>query len=77
MTGRAEISYAWLLTGLAGLVLAAFLLSLSVGPAPVGLGILWLRLVLEFWVYGRLILRPDAVPVGVPTPPDPREDMDA
>ena len=45
--------------------------------APVGLGILWLRLVLEFWVYGRLILRPDAVPVGVPTPPDPREDMDA
>jgi len=40
MTGRAEIPYAWLLTGLAGLVLAAFLLSLSVGPAPVGLGIL-------------------------------------
>ena len=40
MTGRAEIPYAWLLTGLIGLVLAAFLLSLSVGPAPVGLGTL-------------------------------------
>ena len=44
---------------------------------PIGLGVLWLRLLVEFWVYGRLILRPDAAPIGVPTPPDPGEDMDA
>lgn len=44
---------------------------------PVGLGILWLRLVLEVWVFGRLILRPTAEPIGVPRPPDPLEDMDA
>ncbi|MGF1477522.1 MAG: TRAP transporter small permease [Geminicoccaceae bacterium] len=45
--------------------------------APVGLGLLWLRLVLELWVFGRLIATPDAEPIGVPRPPDPREDMDA
>ena len=44
---------------------------------PIGLGVLWLRLVLELWVYSRLILRPDAELVGVPSPRDPREDMDA
>lgn len=45
--------------------------------APVGLGILWLRLALELWVYGRLIADPQATPVGVPTPPDPLNDMDS
>lgn len=45
--------------------------------APVGLGILWLRLVLELWVFGRLIADPDLEPIGVPRPPDPLEDMDA
>lgn len=44
--------------------------------APVGLGILWLRLVLELWVFGRLIVNPDLDPIGVPRPPDPLEDMD-
>ena len=34
--------------------------------APVGLGILWLRLLLEVWVYGRLVLNPELEPVGVP-----------
>jgi len=45
--------------------------------APIGLGILWLRLVLEIWVYGRLIADPTAEPIGVPTPPDPLTDMDS
>lgn len=45
--------------------------------APVGLGILWLRLVLEVWVFGRLFLNPTLEPVGVPRAPDPLEDMDA
>lgn len=45
--------------------------------APVGLGILWLRLALEVWVFGRLILDPDLEHVGVPRAPDPLEDMDA
>ena len=45
--------------------------------APIGLGLLWLRLLLEVWVFGRLIVRPDAEPIGVPKPPDPREEMDA
>lgn len=43
---------------------------------PVGLGVLWLRLVLEVWVFGRLIRDPDAEPVGLPKAPDPLEDMD-
>ena len=45
--------------------------------APIGLGVLALRLTLELWVYGRLIANPDLEPVGVPAPPDPLEDMDA
>lgn len=45
--------------------------------APVGLGILWLRLILEVWIYGRLIVNPQADPVGVPIPPDPLTDMDS
>ena len=45
--------------------------------APVGLGILALRLALELWVYGRLIADPKLEPIGVPKPPDPLEDMDA
>lgn len=45
--------------------------------APIGLGILWIRLALEIWVYGRLIAHPDAEPIGAPTPGDPREEMDA
>lgn len=45
--------------------------------APVGLGILWLRLVLELWVYGRLIADPDLDPIGVPRAPDPVDHMDA
>lgn len=40
--------------------------------APIGLAVLWLRLILELWVYGRLIRRPDAVPIAVPQAPDPR-----
>lgn len=44
--------------------------------APVGLGILWLRLSLEVWVFGRLFLNPSLEPVGVPRPPDPLDDMD-
>ncbi len=44
---------------------------------PVGLGVLWLRLVLELWVYGRLVIHPDGEPIGVPSPPDPLEDVDA
>lgn len=44
---------------------------------PVGLGLLWLRLVLEIWVYGRLIADPDAEPIGVPAPGAPGEEMDA
>lgn len=38
---------------------------------PLGLAILWLRLTLELWVYGRLVVDPDLQPIGVPTPPDP------
>jgi TRAP-type C4-dicarboxylate transport system permease small subunit len=45
--------------------------------APVGLGILWLRLVLELWVFGRLIANPDLEPIGVPRAPDPVDHMDA
>ena len=45
--------------------------------APVGFGILWLRLVLELWVYGRLIANPDLDPIGVPRAPDPVDHMDA
>lgn len=45
--------------------------------APVGLGILWLRLVLELWVYGRLILNPNLDPIGVPQAPPPTDHMDA
>jgi len=45
--------------------------------APVGLGLLWLRLLLEIWVFGRLLLNPDLEPVGVPRAPDPIDDMDA
>jgi len=45
--------------------------------APVGLAILWLRLALELWVFGRLIRRPHAAPVAVPTAPDPRRATDA
>ena len=44
--------------------------------APVGLGILWLRLLLEIWVFGRLFMNPTLEPIGVPRPPDPLEDMD-
>jgi len=44
---------------------------------PVGLGVLWLRLVLELWVYGRLIVDPEADPVAVPAPPARDDDMDA
>ncbi|MEM0946325.1 MAG: TRAP transporter small permease [Pseudomonadota bacterium] len=44
--------------------------------APIGLGILWARLVLEIWVFGRLIADPEAEPIGVPEPPNPLEDMD-
>lgn len=44
--------------------------------APVGLGILWLRLLLEVWVFGRLVLNPDLEPIGVPKAPDPLDDMD-
>ena len=43
----------------------------------VGLAILWLRLLLAFWVYGRLAVDPAATPVAVPVPPDPRKEMDA
>ena len=45
--------------------------------APVGLGILWLRLVLEIWVYARLIADPDLEPIGLPRVPDPINHMDA
>ena len=45
--------------------------------APVGLGILALRLGLEIWVFGRLILNDRLAPVGIPEPPNPLEDMDA
>ncbi|SNT01990.1 TRAP transporter small permease subunit [Tropicimonas sediminicola] len=44
---------------------------------PVGLGILAARLMLELWVFGRLILNDKLKPIGVPEPPDPLEDMDA
>ncbi|KHA54085.1 TRAP transporter small permease [Sulfitobacter geojensis] len=45
--------------------------------APIGLGILWLRLTLELWVYGRLIWNPDLDPIGVPAAPPPTDHMDA
>lgn len=41
MIGRHEMAYGRLIALLGGLVAAAFLLSLSVGPAPVGLGTLF------------------------------------
>lgn len=44
---------------------------------PIGLGVLWLRLLLEVWVFARLIAHPDAAPVGVPEQPDPKEEVDA
>lgn len=44
---------------------------------PVGFGVLWLRLVLELWVFGRLVIDPDAEPIGVPMAPDPLNEMDA
>lgn len=44
---------------------------------PVGLGVMWLRLTLELWIYGRLIADPGRAPVGVPAPPDPTRDMDS
>lgn len=37
--------------------------------APIGLGLLWLRLWLNFFGYVRLIAHPEAVPVAVPPPP--------
>ncbi|MEM7442867.1 MAG: iron ABC transporter permease [Pseudomonadota bacterium] len=40
MTSRRELPYAWLIAGLSLVTLLAFLISLSVGPAPVGLGTL-------------------------------------
>lgn len=43
----------------------------------VGLGILALRLALEIWVFGRLVVSPSAEPVGVPKAPDPRTEKDA
>jgi len=36
---------------------------------PIGLGFLWLRLLLNFAGYLRLVRRPDAEPVAVPPPP--------
>ncbi len=44
---------------------------------PIGLAVLWLRLTLELWVFGRLVVKPDAEPIGMPSPPDPRKEMDA
>ncbi|SDX12017.1 TRAP transporter small permease [Litoreibacter albidus] len=44
--------------------------------APVGLGILAVRLTLELWVFGRLVLDPTRDPIGVPKVPNPLEDMD-
>ncbi|MBU2531377.1 MAG: TRAP transporter small permease [Alphaproteobacteria bacterium] len=38
---------------------------------PIGLGVLWLRLVIEAIAYVRLIIDPMRPPVGIPTPPDP------
>lgn len=37
--------------------------------APIGLGLLWLRLLLNFFGYVRLALHPQAVPVAVPPAP--------
>lgn len=45
--------------------------------APIGLGILWVRLVLEVFVYARLIAHPGAEPIGAPLPGDPKDEMDA
>lgn len=43
---------------------------LPVWPAklvvPLALGLLWLRLGLQLWGYTRMVLDPDAAPVGVP-----------
>lgn len=44
--------------------------------ATLGLAILWLRLLLELWVYGRLIADPDLEQIGVPRAPDPVDHMD-
>lgn len=37
--------------------------------APIGLGFLWLRLLLNLFGYLRLLRHPDAVPIAVPPPP--------
>lgn len=42
----------------------------------IGLGVFWLRLALQVFVFGRLALDPNLDPIGVPTPPDPREEID-
>jgi len=44
---------------------------------PVGLAILWLRLVLEIFVWLRLMRDPAAEPFGVPTPGASGDTMDA
>jgi len=44
---------------------------------PVGLGIFWLRLALEVWVYARLVADPDAEQIAVPRAPDPVDAVDA
>ncbi len=60
---------------------STFGIGLSTWPSklavPVGLGVLWLRLLLEIYVYGRLIKNPELEPIAVPMPADPREKMDA
>ncbi|MEO8558106.1 MAG: TRAP transporter small permease [Rhodospirillales bacterium] len=42
--------------------------------APIGLGMLWLRLLLQFIGFIRLAADPDAVPIGVPRPVEIQED---
>lgn len=58
-----------------------FGIGLSTWPSKlavsVGLALLWVRLVLEVWVYGRLVRQPDLTPIGVPSPADPTVKMDA
>lgn len=39
---------------------------------PVALGVLWLRLALQCWGYGRALVRGEVRPVAVPLPEDPR-----
>lgn len=41
---------------------------------PVGLAVLWLRLLIEMAAYARLIGDPTRAPIAVPTPPDPTKD---